>query len=85
MGDYVVESQEEAIRILRSALEQVVVLEGNFKYAVAEGIVAIEKQIPKKPMQSYYNEGDYVWECLTCGNTSEHYQKYCVYCGQRLD
>ena len=53
--------------------------------AVELAIEALEKQIIKKPYQSYYNEGDYEWVCSTCESTiNEPHRKYCGWCGQKL-
>lgn len=48
-------------------------------------IDAIKKQIPLIPIQSFYNEGDYVWECPICENIVGEGQHHCVDCGQRFD
>ena len=47
-------------------------------------IKALEKQIAKTPMQNYYNEGDYVWECVSCEEVVAEGQNYCHNCGQKL-
>lgn len=46
--------------------------------------IALEKQIAKTPMQNYYNEGDYVWECVSCEEVVAEGQNYCHNCGQKL-
>ena len=46
--------------------------------------VALEKQIAKAPMQNYYNEGDYAWECVSCEEVVTEGQNYCHNCGQKL-
>ena len=45
---------------------------------------ALEKQIEKTPIQSYYSEGDYTWECVNCEETVDEGQNYCHHCGQKL-
>lgn len=45
---------------------------------------ALEKQIEKTPIQSYYSEGDYTWECVNCEETVDEGQNYCHNCGQKL-
>ena len=47
-------------------------------------IKALEKQIAKTPMQNYYNEGDYAWECVSCEEVVAEGQNYCHNCGQKL-
>lgn len=45
---------------------------------------ALEKQLPKTPMQNFYNEGDYNWECVNCEEVVDEGQYYCHCCGQKL-
>lgn len=47
-------------------------------------IKALEKQAVKTPIQSFYNEGDYNWECVNCEETVGEGQDYCHHCGQKL-
>jgi superfamily II helicase len=47
-------------------------------------VKALEKQIEKTPIQSYYSEGDYTWECVNCEETVDEGQNYCHHCGQKL-
>lgn len=56
--------------------------EGIDFYGLA--INALEKQMPKTPIQSYYSEGDYTWECVNCEETVDEGQNYCHHCGQKL-
>ena len=53
-------------------------------YSIDRAIAAIEKQLPKTPMQNFYNEGDYTWECVNCEETVDEGQNYCHNCGQKL-
>lgn len=47
-------------------------------------VKALEKQIAKTPIQSFYNEGDYNWECKNCEQIVDEGQNYCHHCGQKL-
>ena len=80
MGDYVVEPKKEALQMLRMALDEVVISKGNFKYALAEGIVALEKQMPVMAILDICPvcEGD-----LKIWDDSEKYN-YCPNCGQKV-
>lgn len=51
-------------------------------YAVI--VESLEKQLPKTPMQNFYNEGDYNWECVNCEEVVDEGQYYCHCCGQKL-
>lgn len=53
---------------------------------------AVEKQIPKAPIDKENSFGDKRLTCPTCGNPvtnvwskAEYKPKYCHYCGQRYD
>ena len=78
----------EAIEIIRIAATEV---EWNYpmNYAIAfeTAIAALEKQVPKKPLDKTmeYN-GDY-GKCPCCGRTVSDYDelKRCSDCGQALD
>ena len=79
---------EEAIEIIKVAIAEV---EWNYPmdYTVAfeEAIMALEKQIPKKPVDDPENGW---FECPNCGATLLYYFHlfkidYCDECGQRLD
>lgn len=43
-----------------------------------------ERDKAMTPRQGYYNEGDYLWECLVCGSIVEEGTNFCHHCGQRL-
>ena len=47
-------------------------------------VESLEKQLPKTPMQNFYKEGDYTWECVNCEETVDEGQNYCHNCGQKL-
>ena len=47
-------------------------------------VESLEKQLPKTPMQNFYNEGDYTWECVNCEEAVDEGQNYCHNCGQKL-
>ena len=57
--------------------------EPNLSYAIAEGLVALEKQIPIKV--GVYTNGGFKHCCPKCGTPaiSDH-EKYCTECGQKL-
>lgn len=49
-------------------------------------IEALEKQIPKKPIEHIVNKvGFPYYECPICGECDVYGQKYCDECGQKLD
>ena len=52
----------------------------SFIKAFDIAIQALEKQIPKKPIDRCMYE-----ECPTCGNVEIVFCKHCPDCGQRLD
>ena len=90
---------EEAIEIIKVAIAEV---EWDYPidYTVAfeEAIKALEKQIPKKPIQANYivkvngvdtllDENEFT-KCPSCTYKDievKHGQKYCYICGQALD
>lgn len=48
-------------------------------------VEVLTKHIVKKPIQNFYNEGDYEWICPTCKSTLNENKKYCHWCGQRIN
>lgn len=68
----------------------IISLNGSYMFSApnAEGaktiIEALGKQIVKTPLESFYNEGDYTWECVNCEETVDEGQNYCHHCGQKL-
>lgn len=55
---------------------------------VDQGLIGLNKQIPKKPIQQGYRDSDHekIGNCWTCkGWWMTKYYKYCPNCGQKLD
>lgn len=46
---------------------------------------AIEKQIPKRHLNRFYDDGSFEYVCHTCDCSVQDEQKYCDECGQALD
>lgn len=86
-------SNEEAIKALRTyptsldAVPKSAVSETNFRKALPIAIEALEKQIPKKPLDF----GDESYLCPYCKRNNFYKgeyldkQNYCDFCGQRID
>lgn len=78
----------EAIETIKTAIAEV----GwnypmDYTVAFEEAIMALEKQIPKKPIKSD-NEIRYceVWKCPSCGfEWSSRVVDFCYKCGQHID
>ena len=83
-------TNEEAIKTIEVAIAEV---EWNYpmNYAVAfeTAISALEKQIPKKPIEDDYYDEPAV--CPNCGGNiiniadNDYHFQHCHYCGQALD
>lgn len=78
---------QEAIETIKIAIAEV---EWNYdmNYAVAfeEAIKALEKQIPKKnKIKNEKYTRNFIFGCANCNEPVQFPQKYCAYCGQRLD
>lgn len=48
-------------------------------------IIALGKQIPKKPFRCFQGDDDEWFDCPTCGKTLYHQYEYCSCCGQKID
>lgn len=74
---------EEAIEILKAKKVDIVL----FLEAIDLVIGASEKQIPKKPcdIASYYYTGEKNGTCSICRGHVQGSEKYCPYCGQKID
>ena len=58
--------------------------------AMELAILALEKQIPKKPTKAYFEGGFVNYHCVCCGEAqgltvNKRWQKYCPHCGQALN
>lgn len=79
---------KEAKEIIEAAL---VLVEFNYRFdydiAFEKAVVAIEKQIPKKPQYNEHSFNAYI--CKTCGGLvgiqKVFKQAYCKECGQAVD
>ena len=52
--------------------------------AVNLAIEALEKQIPKKPIEQRYVNNELIGHCPSC-QLIAYWQRYCSNCGQKLD
>ena len=54
---------------------------------IKTAIEALEKQIPKKPINTYKSYGETYGECPNCMHTGlrEFTYKHCWWCGQKID
>ena len=68
--------------------------DGCFSLTVADEVAkALEKQIPKKPIDSYnwcdLSEEERLetprWYCKSCDGVIEEHYSYCALCGQAID
>lgn len=81
---------EESIRAIKCAIGEV---EWDYPIDYAEAfknaIEALEKEVPKKPIQSEEQDIRYVtkYECPNCGKcfTGFGIAECCYHCGQKLD
>lgn len=83
-------THEEAIKHTKAFLK-IYDLFNDDRIAIEKGIKALEKQIPKKPINAtgYYRDN----KCPSCGKpiksgkgSSSHYRNdWCNKCGQRID
>lgn len=87
MDKDIIKMQREALETLKYIAK--ILPEKHIQYALAEGRVALEKQIPKKVVGTY---NPYLYpctfgDCPNCGNSglNKTVAKYCLKCGQRLD
>lgn len=71
---------EEAIIHFKEQLE---IFEGEHHEAMKVAIEALEKQIPKKPDDTYEDSLDD--ECAVCGTYIFERDRYCPRCGQAID
>lgn len=81
-------TNEEAIEILKHEHDYAQLL-SYVNEALKMAISALEKQIPKKPIEDgYYDEPA---ECPNCGENvinmadNDYHFQHCHYCGQALD
>lgn len=60
---------------------------GKYCEMLKIAIKTLEKQIPKKPydIASYYYTGEKNGTCSICRGHVQGSEKYCPYCGQKLD
>mgnify|MGYP003300448400 CR=1 FL=1 len=79
-------TSEKAIHILKTMREAQ--LNDKYSEALEAAIEALEKQIPKRPDESYngYSNGYPVWEfyCPNCGEEIDDTDHHCV-CGQEIE
>lgn len=68
----------EAIDVLREH-------EGKWLMAIEMAIYALERNVPKKPVESKKFPNLYVGLCPNCMDGSNSQFNYCCKCGQRLD
>ncbi len=53
--------------------------------AMEQAILALEKQIPKKPQIIKFSSGEFYYGQCKCGEHINDDEKYCSNCGQALD
>lgn len=70
----------EGLGILNNGLNEAFVNADELSEALQMAIQALEKQIPKKPIDRCMYE-----ECPTCGNVEIVFCQHCPDCGQKLD
>lgn len=68
----------EAIDVLRDN-------EGKWLMAIEMAIYALERNVPKKPVETQKFADLYVGFCPNCMDGSNSEFNYCCKCGQRLD
>lgn len=87
MDGYVKQSMEEALETLNNLLIHMKNLNrAEIVYALAEGIVALEKQIPKKPQKEFNGmESLAICECGADIYSFPSSFKGCPYCLQVID
>ena len=75
-------TNEETIRILMAMKDGLIhVFDHDRKEALSLAISALEKQIPKKPIEP---DGLF-YKCPICKNCIRDYNRYCTVCGHKLD
>ena len=84
---------EEALRIL-DELSNCVKESSPLGQALEAALVALEKQIPKKPTyegDGYAPDGSFVWDVWLCPHCNNRYEvdydeyDFCPNCGQAID
>lgn len=81
-------TEQEAIKEIRSCLGFNNIIEpySNEMEAFGMAIQALEKQVPKKPIEKEHVmiEGYMIYKCSVCDKRVEFYN-FCQNCGQKLD
>ena len=85
-------NKQEAIKSMNNLDELISITESEHE-SVRMAISALEKQIPKKPIDSYnwedLSEEERLetprWYCKSCDGVIEEHYSYCALCGQAID